>query len=97
MQKKQYDWVNPLSYEFKGFKFWTTPPNSQAFLILEILKKIHNEKILFHDIETVQSSVILQMIKLGQNRDDNLILSSLKYKLRMQSPTAIIPQATIGH
>ena len=76
LQKKQYDWVTPLCYEFKGFKFWTTPPNSQAFLILEVLKKIHNEKILFHDIENAQSSVILQMIKLGQNRDENLKIFS---------------------
>ena len=72
LQKKQYDWVTPLCYEFKGFKFWTTPPNSQAFLILEVLKKIHNEKNLFREIENVQSSVILQMIKLGQNRDEHL-------------------------
>ena len=72
LKTKQYDWVTPLSYEFNNHKFWTSPPNSQAFLILEVLKKIHKENNQFQDIEKAQSSVISQMIQLGQSRDSYL-------------------------
>ena len=60
------------SFRFNNHKVWTHPPNSQAFLILEVLKQIHKEKNQFHNIEKAQSSVISQMIQLGQSRDSYL-------------------------
>ena len=73
LKRNQAQWVKPISYNFFGEKFWTIPPNSQAILILETLKKINKKiKKIPKSIEDFQIKIINEMISIGGNRDSYL-------------------------
>lgn len=71
--KPQCEWVKPISYSIYGQKFWTTPPNSQSFLILNALKTIADKKnSKFKDLDDLQVEICDAMINIGHNRDKYL-------------------------
>lgn len=74
LENFQFDWVKPMSQDFFGQKFWTTPPNSQAFLILQALKKIKDKypKLKFDKLDTLQLKICSAMLDIGHSRDKHL-------------------------
>ena len=73
LKNKQSQWVKPISYNFFGEKFWTIPPNSQAFLIIETLRNIKKNIRKFpKNIKDLQLQIINEMLVMGNSRDDYL-------------------------
>jgi len=70
----QFEWVKPISQEFFGQKFWTIPPNSQSFLILQVLKRIkeNNPKFKYDNLDSLQLKICSEMINIGHSRDKHL-------------------------
>src|SRR6056300_901010 len=70
----QFEWVKPISQEFIGQKFWTIPPNSQSFLILQVLKRIkeNNPKLKYDNLDSLQLKICSEMINIGHSRDKHL-------------------------
>ena len=74
LENPQFDWVKPISQDFFGQKFWTTPPNSQSFLILQVLKKIKDKypKSKFDNLDSLQLKICSAMLDIGHSRDKYL-------------------------
>ena len=74
LDNSQSEWVKPISEVFFGQKFWTIPPNSQSFLILQVLKKIKDKypKLEFDNLDSLQLKICSAMLDIGHSRDKYL-------------------------